>query len=93
MGEGNEGKKKKMRDGEKMKNVSKGFKPLLDCYISEERERERILFVWPKMIVGKMWVPRYGPIAQCFKHIGIFILRYTIIKYNFLTFGKTICQK
>ena len=31
-------------------------------YISEERECK--LFMWPKMIVVKMWVPKYGPIAQ-----------------------------
>ena len=45
------------------------------------------------MIVVKMWVPKYGPIAQCFKHVGTFIPRYTIIKYHFLTLGKIIYKK
>ena len=56
--------------------------------------REKVLyFVWPKMIVVKMWVPKYGPIAQCFKHVGTLIPRYTIIKCHFLTLGKIIYQK
>ena len=62
-------------------------------YISEERERERALFVWPRMIVINMWVPRYGPIVQYFKHVGTFMPRYTIIKYHFLILGKIIYQK
>ena len=40
-----------------------------------------LCFVWPKMIVVKMWVPKYGPIAQCFKHIGTFIPMYIIIQH------------
>ena len=46
-------------------------------------ERKCCIFVWPKMIVVKMWVLRYGPIAQSFKHIGTFIPRYIIIEYHF----------
>ena len=69
-----------------------GMNPSLwSVIISEERDSE--LFVWPKMIVVKMWVLRYGPIAQCFKHICIIIPRYIIIIYRFLTFGKIIHQK
>ena len=44
----------------------------------KSEERECVLFV-SKMIVVKMWVPRYGPIAQCFKHKCTFILMYIII--------------
>ena len=37
-------------------------------------EREMLyFFVWPKIIVVKMWVLMYGPIAQCFKYIGTLI--------------------
>ena len=46
------------------------------------------LFVWPKMKVVKMWVPMYGPIAQCFKHKGTFILKYIIIQHHFHKLGK-----
>ena len=35
-----------------------------------------------------MWVPRYGPIAQCFTYIGTIIPRYTKINYHFLIFEK-----
>ena len=58
----------------------------------KERREKCYVFVWPKMIVVRMWVPRYGPIAQCFKHKGTFILMYIIIKYHFLTLGKIIYQ-
>ena len=45
----------------------------------EEREMLQFLFGL-KMIVGKIWVPKDSPIAQCFKYIGTIIPRYTIIK-------------
>ena len=63
-------------------------------YLAEfkREDTERVIFVWPKIIVDKMWVSRYGPIAQCFKYVGTFTPRYTLIKYNFLTFGKIIYQ-
>ena len=59
-------------------NVKEGI-PLVAGYKRDERESVAI-FVWPKMIVGKIWVPKYGPIAQYFKFIGTFIPKYTIIK-------------
>ena len=59
----------------------------------EEREREQ-LYLWSQFVSWKkMWVPKHGPIAQCFNYIGIIIPRYTIINFHFLTLGKIIYQK
>ena len=60
--------------------------------VTNREVRENALFVWPKMIGVKMWVPRYGPIAQCFKHKGTFILMYIIIQHHFHKLGKIIYQ-
>ena len=59
------GKKKGGERKRKMRKCEGNGSPLMASYTSEERESE--LFVWPKMIVVKMWVPKCGPIAQCFK--------------------------
>ena len=46
----------------------------------ETREKMLHNLCGPKMIAGKMGVPKYGPIAQRFKYIGTFIPMQTIIK-------------
>ena len=57
------------------------------------KERENVIyFVWSKMLVGRMWVPRYDPIAQCFKHEGTFILMYIIKQHHFHKLLKIIYQ-
>ena len=60
--------------------------------VTYREERENAIFVWTKIIVVKMWVPRYGTIAQCFKHKGTFILMYITIQHHFHRLGKIIYQ-
>ena len=74
------------RNGGVENNVSGELGPLWP--VTYREERENALFVWPKIIVVKMWVPRYSPIAQCFKHKGTFILKYIIIQHHFHKLGK-----
>ena len=87
-GEEEEWKKKRMR-GVKITWVG-DLGPLWPATYREEREN--VLFLWSKMIVVKMWVPKYGPIAQCFKHNGTFILMYIIMHHHFHKLEKIIYQ-
>ena len=81
-------KKMKMRGMREMKNDVRTWS--LIWPVTYRGERNVALFVWPKIIVVKMWVPRYGPIAQCFKHKGTFALMYIIMHHHFYKLEKII---
>ena len=70
-----------------------GIAPPYGRKLEREERGRTTLFVVQNLLVGKMWVPMHGPVAQCFKYIGTIIPRYTIINYHFLTLGKIIHQK
>ena len=57
---------KEEEEEEKKWKPQMGLAPFGRPHIGE-REKLHFLFMWPKMKVVKMWVPRYGPITQSFK--------------------------
>ena len=61
-------------------NNVRGLEPLFGRPLLARRECV-LYFVWSKMIVVKMWIPKYGLIAQSFKHIGTLIPMYTIVQH------------
>ena len=70
-----------------------GLAPIMAGHLEREERKCYIFFVWSKIKGTKHKAPTsMGQFAQCFKYIGTFIPRYTIIKQHFLTFGKRICQ-
>ena len=57
------------------------MKPLMAAHFNVRRERQNAHFVWSKIKGTKHKGPTsMDQFAQCFKHIGTFIPRYTTIK-------------
>ena len=80
------------RNVERERNVkNERSRPLFGRNFRERREKINNFLLWSKLKCRNTWVPQaWVKFAHSFKYVGTPILRYTIIKYHFLSLGKII---